>query len=665
MATSANREIVAGSETGGDERERGAIAVLAALCFLVWTWTSFARWDDFAYRTFDLAYYVQALWQLIHGRLQVSIVNVPLLGNHVEPIVFFLAPLFFVVRHPMLLVAVQNAALATMGPVAYRIGRRLGLDGTGALLLAVALLLAPATGYIALHEFHPEALAAPFLLLMLHAWLAGSRSKHWFWFGATLACKENMALLLIAYCAVQIVAERKRGLAEVTRWFLWPMLAATGWFLICALLITPMFNSGNIDYAALYDRVGSSAGNILANIFVKPQLFLEAVHNSLGRGNLLWALLLPFLALPLLRVRWLLVTGPILLQHLLSWRSSEWMIYFHYGAPLLPFFWFAAAQALVPGDGFLRLPTRARRLGPCLVVTGCIVGQILFGPCGGIVSTTRSWLVGGAERARKAAFVAQIPPHASVVAPLPYLSHLAMREELHSLHYILKGLKTLSHASLEPPAATDYVLIDYADTATFDVAAGFYHPTMRTADRRIIPSSDQLLHGFLRNAAWQLQSANQLTLLRRTDEKVPSFADLGDTTMAVGAGTNLLRMGKSREVITAHDVLEIPMRWQVQAEREAFPWLELRLTGDAGPAVVLTRGLCAVEVADGFAEGSWRVSLPLSIAAGEYRVEAIFSDHTKEAWLGGAPGSGAAPLVHPIDLGTLRILPADRTAALR
>ena len=48
-----------------------------------------------------------------------------------------------------------------------------------------------------------------------------------------------------------------------------------------------------------------------------------------------------------------------------------------------------------------------------------------------------------------------------------------MREKLYSLHYILKGLQTLSHAAYEPPPPTDYVLIDYNDAATFDANAGY------------------------------------------------------------------------------------------------------------------------------------------------------------------------------------------------
>ena len=165
----------------------------------------------------------------------------------------------------MTLVVVQNAALATMGPVGFDIARRLGFGVKESLCLAAALLIAPATGYIALHEFHPEALSAPLLLLLFRARLLRSLTQHWVWFIAVLACKENMAPLLVAYCAVHAVTDRKRGLAEVRAWYLWPMGLALLWLALCTSLITPALNAGNVDYITLYDQLGSSASDILLN----------------------------------------------------------------------------------------------------------------------------------------------------------------------------------------------------------------------------------------------------------------------------------------------------------------------------------------------------------------------------------------------------------------
>lgn len=637
---------------------KGLILTFALVFFAVFTWASYAHWANFEYRTFDLAYYVQALWQLIHGRFQVSVEGVPLLGNHVEPIVLVIAPLFLIFRHPLIFVLVQNAALALMGPVAFDIGRRLGLDRKTALLLGGAVLITPATGYVALHEFHPEAFTAPFLLLMFHARLRGSLRAHWGWLIAVLACKENMALLIAAYCAVHLVLERKRPPAELRAWYLWPMAVSVLWFVVCTKLITPALNSGSIDYLALYDRLGSSAGDILLNAITRPQLIFGALFQSLSQGNLFWALLLPFLALPLVRPRWLLIATPILLQHLLSWRSSEWTIYFHYAAPLVPLFWIALAEGTARIGRWLPVPLR--RSCPFFVVAACIAGQILLGPASDIATATAHWFSGKQARARQRTFLRQIPPQASVLAPLPYLSHLAMRENLYSLHYVLKGLKTLSRSTYSPPPPTDFVLIDYDDSATFDPVAGYYHPAMKTSDGRVIPSSDRLLHEFLQRSAWTVRASDELTLFQQTQSPgtwPPLSSSSGDIVM--GTGTTLTGITKSADELTSEGI-EIRMSWNFQEPREVFPWMFLKLTPrDHRNGLILSRGLCAPEATSGPYQESWHISASERILEGDYGVEVFFIDNAKRAWAAksGQPGAEPPLLSPPVPLGELRVAP--------
>jgi len=640
---------------------KGPIWGLALLFFAVCTWTSYGRWANFEYRTFDLAYYVQALWQLIHGRFQVSVEGVPLLGNHVEPIVLLIAPLFLIFRHPMVFVVVQNAALASMGPVAFSIGRRLGLDRKTALLLAAAMLITPATGYIALHEFHPEAFTAPFLLLLIRARLRGSIRAHWGWLIAILACKENMALLMAAYCAVHVVLERKRPLSELRAWYLWPMAVSILWFFLCTQWITPALNPGSIDYLALYDRLGDSAGDILLKAITQPQRIFGALFHALSHGNLLWALLLPFLALPCLRPRWLLIATPILLQHLLSWRSSEWTIYFHYAAPLLPLFWMGLAEGAATIDRWPSVPTWMRRPLPLFVIAACLVAQTFLGPASEIAATTVNWFTGEQNRARKQAFIRQIPPETSVLAPLPYLSHLAMREELYSLHYVLKGLKTLSRSAYSPPPPTDFVLIDYDDSATFDPIAGYYHPAMNTVDGRVIPSSDRLLHEFLRRSSWAVRASDELTLLQQTktaEPSPPSTASSGGH-IEIAAGTTLTAITKSSDELTEQG-LELQLNWDFQEPRDVFPWMFLRLTPrDQRNGIIISSGLCAPEATNGPYQESWHVNLSKQIPEGDYGVEVFFVDNAKRVW---ATKSGRldarTPLLSaPVPLGELRVAP--------
>ncbi|PYK79009.1 MAG: hypothetical protein DME38_08680, partial [Verrucomicrobia bacterium] len=526
-----------------------------------------------------------------------------------------------------------------------------------ACLLGVAILLAPAAGYIALHEFHPEALTAPFLLLMLQARVTKSLGRHWLWFAAVLACKENMAPLLAVYCATFFILERDRTFAERCRWYVWPMSVAISWFVICTRVITPALNSGNIDYLGLYDRLGTSTGNILLNAFVRPQLIGQTLLESLTHGNLVWGILFPFLCLPLLRPRWILIATPILLQHLLSWRSSEWMIHLHYGAPLLALFWIASVEAIAAFDR-RKLPPLLPRTVPWLMVVACVIAQFWLGLLSGIVSRNADWFEGGPERARKNGFIAQIPPTRSVVAPLPYLSHLAMREKLYSLHYILKGLKTLSRSVYEPPPPTDFVLIDYRDPATFDPSAGFYHPTMKTVDGRIIPSSDRLLHDFLKRTTWTAESQDELTLLRNTGGAMTALTSkepLSDaaSVFAVGA-TQLLAIETGNKTVSPPQLLEIHLHWKFQVERDIFPWMLLRLSRDQNSALFV-KGLCAPEVAEGTHFENWTVTTT-GLLPGDYVLEALFLDNSKQAWSQtfgrGQPSNLLAP---PVSLGHLKV----------
>jgi uncharacterized membrane protein len=626
----------------------------AAFFFIACTWASYARWANFEYRTFDLAYYVQAIWQLIHGHADVSLMNVPLLGNHVEPIVFLFAPLFALFRHPMLFVVVQNAAVAAMAIIGYDIARRFGLDGKRSALLGIAILLAPAAGFIALHEFHPETLAAPLLLLLVRARLIDNLRWHWVWFVLILACKESMALLLIAYCAVHLVAERKRW-PELRTWYLYPMLAAIVWFVICTKAITPAFNAGNIDYLALYDRLGKSPGEILRNAVTHPLNIGSAFCHALVHGNLVWGLLLPFLCLPLLKPRWLLIGAPIFLQHLLSWRSSEWNIYFHYAAPLLPLFWIALVEAVA---AFSR-PRAISRVVVWFVISACAVAQLFLGPAPAIAATTADWFAHGADRIRKNQFVHKIPADASVLAPLPYLSHLAMREKLYSLHHVLKGLKTLSRESYQPPPPTDFVLIDYLDRATFDPTAGYYHPAMKTVDGRIIPSSDRLLHEFLRRVSWEVDCEDELSLYRQLPSGMSSDASLPGSIshFQIGTHTELINITKTGETLATNQSLTISLQWRFRGERDVFPWMVLKLTNERNKGAIITKGLCRPDARDGIFNDQWLVTSTHGLEPGSYTAEAIFIDNTKQSWLesSGKPGTETTLLARPIPIGNITV----------
>jgi uncharacterized membrane protein len=284
---------------------------------------SWFRWWTYQYATFDLAFYAQGLWLAGKGLWHVSLLDVPLMGNHQDPIVFLALPFFKLWSHPMLLVILQTLVLATMPFIGWRIARHLEFGPQAAAWLGLATLLAPATGFVALHEFHPEALAAPLLLLMFEARLTKRPGLFWVSFILVLMCKESMGLLLAWISAVYYIIERDRDREWRIAWNIVPGCVALGWFLLCLLFIGPALNGGRVDFLEVYSHLGNSGASILTGFVTNPSKAAGAVWHGIKGGDLTWGTLLPFLLLPVLRPRWLIMAAPIFFQHLLSWRQSE------------------------------------------------------------------------------------------------------------------------------------------------------------------------------------------------------------------------------------------------------------------------------------------------------------------------------------------------------
>ncbi len=295
---------------------------------------------------------------------------------------------------------------------------------------------------------------------------------------------------------------------------------------------------------------------------------------------------------------------------------------------------------------------RAQRIVAAAILIACIAAQFWAGPVLAIARELPTIAAQLEARRSKVALLASIPPQASVMASQPYLSHLAKRERLLSLHHTLKGLKTLSRTTYETPAPTDAVFIDYADQTTFNSSAGYYHPRMRTTDGREVPSSDRLLHEFLRQQSWSVQSRGAVALYLRGEgaadfDGAMSPAPFDDTTTL-------------RAVQIAGDGAQLRLRlaWEFSGERQRFPWMMLVLD-DGRTLHPLLKGACAPEAGAGRWSEEWTVEFPASLPAGEYALHAIFYDASKALWHRKLPPGDDTYILHRLELGRRRIAPID------
>ena len=310
---------------------------LLIIIFIVY-FSTFAITKHRAYQThgFDLGNYDQSLWNTIHGRLLVS-TNWPLFGEsrlayHVEPILFLVAPLYWIHPGPETLLIIQ-AVIIGLGawPIAKFARRRLKNPWMGP-LFAGCYLLFPALESGTVFEFHAVALAPTFLAMAFYCIEKRSFKPFIFWGILAISCKEEMSLL-VAMMGIYIIFKQKRHLLGLI-----VILFSLIWFWICMQVILPYFNvQGESAHLGRYAYLGDRLTLMIVNVVKKPELLWENIRDPMKLAYL-WRIPFPTGYLAILSPEVLFLALPTVLINVLSLFPAMYMLdLVHYSIPIVPF----------------------------------------------------------------------------------------------------------------------------------------------------------------------------------------------------------------------------------------------------------------------------------------------------------------------------------------
>jgi uncharacterized membrane protein len=278
---------------------------------------------------YDLGNMVQTVWNTAHGHfLQMTSGDgrqISRLAAHFDPILAAFAPLWWIWPSPEMLLVVQAIVVALGAlPVFWLARKHLGSERAG-LGFALVYLLYPATQWLTLNEFHPVALACPFLLFAF--WYLDEDRLLPFAIFAVLATttKEEIGLVVAGMGIWYAIRRRWRpGAAIAGAGVLASVLAIT--------VVIPHYNAGaESSFYGRYDAIGGSAGGIAKTAVTHPWRILEAAFHG-NDVHYLLHLLLPLGLLFLLSPVALIAVVPELALNQLSSTSTQTSIHFHYTA---------------------------------------------------------------------------------------------------------------------------------------------------------------------------------------------------------------------------------------------------------------------------------------------------------------------------------------------
>ncbi len=322
-------------------------AVVAILLFIC----SSLRHLLFQSGAFDLGIYDQVVYLMSQGEAPISsILGFHHMGNHAAWAVYPLALLYKIYPSAYWLLAVQAVSLALGAIPTYYLAKQASLKENQAVIMSAVYLLYPLIFNVNLFEFHPEVMAIPVFLGVVLA----ARSQKFVWFCAgtifILGCKAVLSLTVAAMGFWLLIFEKRRTYG------VFALIAGCSWFLIATQLIIPTFSNSEAAAVARYSYLGDSVLDIVANLFIKPELILGKVFSPATFGYLALLIAPVIWGLTPKHIAPLISATPTLVINILSQKPEQRDLIHQYSLPILPFLILALISSLAANKSWLRNP---------------------------------------------------------------------------------------------------------------------------------------------------------------------------------------------------------------------------------------------------------------------------------------------------------------------
>jgi uncharacterized membrane protein len=310
---------------------------------------------------FDAAIYDQRLWLLAHWHEPYSSVSdSPLLGNHIEPGIVLLTPLYWLGLGVPGLLSAQSVGLALGGPALYALARDRGASPALALAPALLWLVSPWTASVNLSDFHPEV----FVPALLAVSVLSALKDRWIALAVTavvaMSLKEDVSAVYLMLGILLVLQGRRRAGAVLAS-------SSALWLVAARLALASQGDAVHVFGRRFAGNRGNSVSDALTWMGRHP---LHAVWDMLAQsGPADFLLLLATAGLALLAPFWLLLAVPTLAHNALSDYSLQHSLAFHYHVLS------AAALFVAAAVGVRRL--RSFAATPRLAVAGVATAALM------------------------------------------------------------------------------------------------------------------------------------------------------------------------------------------------------------------------------------------------------------------------------------------------
>lgn len=292
------------------------------------------------YQTFgwDLGFFDQLMWQASRGNLNFvsTIGNINLLGDHFQPVLYLLAPLYWIWDDARILLIVQ--ALLVTGAVIplYLLAKQKLHSEFISIFVGFSYLIFLGTQFTITNEFH-QSVFIPLLLSLGLYWLETDKMfRGLFFLTSLLLVKEETGLLLVVLGIMYSIKFWKGPALRRKAGPLLILVGSIGFFLLLRIVIPAVSSQGRyIHYG--YGSLGETPAEVVKSVVSNPLAGLKTLIEPKIKLEQVGASIISFGGLPLLSpVSLIPVFQNYAVRFLDDRNIHRWLNNNHYSAPLGP-----------------------------------------------------------------------------------------------------------------------------------------------------------------------------------------------------------------------------------------------------------------------------------------------------------------------------------------
>lgn len=298
---------------------------------IIYSFISITKHNHFQTFAWDLAFFDELIWKVSQGISPISSMGgLHILGDHFQPVLFFLAPFYWIfddVR--MLLIAQAIIAVVSVYPI-YLLAIKVIKNHLISLSISFSFILFTGFQHSVLDGFHQSVFVVFFL-----GWIFYFLEKKqilWYWLSAIglLLVKEEYALLLSAIGIAIYFFYKEKRVGCVT------ILIGIISFVAFIYLVIPYFQQGPYTHFG-YGEVGKTPIDVVVTLATKPWIFIKLLFQPGVKIKTVFSSFLSFGFLPLLSP---IILIPLAQQFIVRFIDTvsvhRWLNLNHYAFPLSP-----------------------------------------------------------------------------------------------------------------------------------------------------------------------------------------------------------------------------------------------------------------------------------------------------------------------------------------